>query len=84
MPTTKVSPQDRLFKSQALRQQMDLNIDLSSFSKSLDEIMQLSPPMKLTPSDKTELEHLSASIKGATADNHTRARVIELLGKGLA
>ena len=83
MPAEELSDQDKIFKAQALKQRMELEQDLKNFSDSLDGIFKISPPMKLTPAEKEELERLSGAIRGAAASNETRARILELLGKAL-
>lgn len=83
MPTNELSDQDKKFKALALKQRMELEKDLGNFAKALDELFQIAPQMALDPTEKNELDRLSAEIRSAAASNRTRARILELLGKAL-
>lgn len=84
MPPEKLSDQDKIFKAQALKQKMELEADLKTFGDSLDEIFEIAPPLNLEPVEKEELEKLGTAIRGAAAHNQMRARIMELLTKGLS
>ena len=83
MATEERSTEDKIILAQYLKQKMELEQDLKRFSEALDEIFKIDPPMKLEPTDKKELDRLSAEIRSAAASNQKRARILELLDKGL-
>lgn len=83
MPPEELSDRDKIFKAQTVKRRMELEKDLGNFAKVLDELFQIAPPMKLEPKEKEELDRLSREIRSAVASNRTRARILELAGKGL-
>jgi hypothetical protein len=84
MENAEMSDQDKIFKAQELRQQIELEEDLAQFSKSLAQLFAIAPPLKLAPMERAELNTLSTAIQDAAEGNHARARIMELLTKGLS